>query len=168
VYPNTAFICRFVFLPSPPRFAISQSASTAQHTVSMNTSAGFDMVPRLTKREEVTTMWQNFLDRVQETYKHDDEMEFKARYIDFKAGEHLQLLMEGHKFLRFSSKISGRDGGRAEKYIRDVARLASEFGSRIHFWSEKNNQLGFYRWEEVDESLRTYEQVSSLPDVRRT
>jgi hypothetical protein len=128
----------------------------------MGFDAGFDMVPRLTNSEQDRLMWQEFVESVHEAYENDDQVEFKARYIEFKTSEHLRLPIEGHKFLRFGSKISGQDGQQAEEYIKEVTRLASGFGSRIRRWSETDGRYGFYDWEDVKESLRSCEQVGSL------
>jgi hypothetical protein len=44
---------------------------------------------------------------IKDHYKDDAHVEVKPNYISFKAGEHPTLLCEGHKLLRFSSKVSG-------------------------------------------------------------
>jgi hypothetical protein len=85
----------------------------------------------------------------------------KPNYIEFNAGEHPTLPFEGHKFLRFSSKISGRGSEEAKEYINTVARMAQlSFGSRVQHWSEMYDQYGHYGWKEVHESIKSYEQVS--------
>jgi hypothetical protein len=134
----------------------------------MGIDAGFDMVPRLTKSAEHRFMWQAFIECVREKYEADDQVEITAKYIEFKVGEHPRLPMDGHKFLRFSSKISGQGGQQAEDYITDVSHIASGFGSRIRRWNEMYDRDGFYDWAEVHDSLRSYEQVSSLPNVQQT
>ena len=46
------------------------------------------------------------------------------------------------------------------EYIRRVTRIAkTHFGSRVQFWHEGGDDYGHYTWEEVNESLETYEQV---------
>ena len=73
----------------------------------MGIDAGFDMVPCLSKGAVDRRNWQSFIKTIKEHYQNDDLVEVKPNYIAFKAGEHPLLPFEGHKFLRFSSKISG-------------------------------------------------------------
>ena len=57
--------------------------------------------------------------------------------IVFKAGEHPLLPFEGHKFLRFSAKISGSHANGVQKYIDTVIQVAQvHFGSRVKAWNE--------------------------------
>lgn len=45
-------------------------------------------------------------------------------------------------------------------YINIVTEIAkAHFGSRIHYWNEGVDQFGKYGWKEVNESIRSYEQV---------
>jgi hypothetical protein len=83
----------------------------------MGTDAGFDMVPRLSKGAVDRRNWQSFVKFIKGHYQNDDLVEVKPNYIVFKAGEHPLLLFEGHKFLRFSSKISGSRAKGVSEYI---------------------------------------------------
>ena len=122
----------------------------------MGIDAGFDMVPRLTSGAEDQHKWKQFIDLVKLFYEDDDLVVFKANYIEFEVGEHPILPFEGHKFLRFSSKLTrGADG-----YISGVTRLAQQlFGPRIERWHEGSDQFGHYDWAEVHKSIRSYNQV---------
>jgi len=126
----------------------------------MGIYAGFDMVPRLTRSAVDQQNWQSFIDSVKERYKNDGQFEVKANHVVFKAGEQPQLPFEGHKFLRFSAKISGSHQENVEEYLDEVGRMAQKaFGSRICLWSELCDSDAFYAWAEVIESLESYEQV---------
>ena len=127
---------------------------------SMGIDAGFDMVPRLSKGAVDRENWQSFIKAIKERYQNDDLVEIKPNYLEFKAGEHPLLPLEGHKFLRFSSKISGSHAKGVEKYIDTVTRVAQlSFGSRVRYWNQAGNEWGFYNWEEVLASIESYEQV---------
>jgi hypothetical protein len=126
----------------------------------MGIDTGFDMVPRLSKGAVDRENWQSFIKAIKERYQNDDLVEIKPNYLEFKAGEHPLLPLEGHKFLRFSSKISGSHAKGVEKYIDTVTRVAQlSFGSRVRYWNEAGNEWGFYNWEEVLASIESYEQV---------
>ena len=128
----------------------------------MGIDAGFDMVPRLSKELLIDTLGTRIYQLHQSHYKDDTQVEIKPNYILFKAGEHPILPFEGHKFLRFSSKVSGRIAAATsvESYINTVTRLAKlHFGSRVQYWNEGADQRGKYDWNEVWESIRSYEQV---------
>ena len=126
----------------------------------MGIDAGFDMVPRLSKGTVDRQNWHSFIETIKEYFRDDDLVEVKANYIIFKSGEHPRLPFEGHKFLRFSSKISGSHAKGIEEYIDAVTRVARiNFGRRVRYWDEGNDQFGFYDWDEVNKSLRSYEQV---------
>jgi hypothetical protein len=126
----------------------------------MGIDAGFDLVPRLSNSVDDKNNWRFFMDCVQGEYEDDENVEVKANYIEFKAGEHPRLPFDGQKCLRFSSKISGTTGHEAETYIKEVARIArSIIGTRMQYWTELCDQYGFYGWKEVHESERTYDQV---------
>lgn len=118
------------------------------------------MVPRLTKGAADRQNWQKFIEIVKNRYQNDDLAEFKPNYIEFKAGEHPVLPLEGHKFLRFSSKISGSHAEEVNDYIHTVTRIAKvHFGSRARYWNEAGDNWGFYSWQEVLDSVESYEQV---------
>jgi len=126
----------------------------------MGIDAGFDMVPRLSKESVDQQNWQSFIETIKELYLFDDLVEVKSNYIEFKAGEHPRLPFEGHKFLRFSSKISGSHAEGVEAYIDAVTRVAKDrFGSRVKYWNELFEEWGFYDWSEVNDSITAFEKV---------
>ncbi|KAG6199377.1 hypothetical protein E4U10_005045 [Claviceps purpurea] len=129
----------------------------------MGIDMGFDMVPRLTSQIshwEDISKWGAFLDDIKKTYFDDPRVEMKVNHILFQVGERPTLPFEGSRFLRFSSKVSMDP--RTEKYIRTVFECAKlHFGPRVVFWDEHFDQQGHYSWDEVHESVRSYEQ----PDV---
>lgn len=88
----------------------------------MGADAGFDMVPRLGRSAEDIRKWKQFLETIQQLYKHDAKVKFGSHYIEFLAGEHPKLPIDGQKFLRYSAKVTGsiaRETG-VEKYIQTV------------------------------------------------
>lgn len=128
----------------------------------MGIDAGFDMVPRLSKGIADRENWDRFIDFIKEHYKGDAKVEIKPNYIIFKAGEHPILPFEGHKFLRFSSKVSGLTAAASgvESYISTVTRIARvRFGSCVQYWHEGADKFGYYDWNEVNDSFQPYEQV---------
>lgn len=128
----------------------------------MGIDAGFDMYPPLSKGVVDRHNWGRFIDFIKEQYRDDTQVEIRPNYINFKAGEHPKLPFEGHKFLRFSSKVSGAiaNVSGVERYIDTVTRVAqAHFGSRVVYWNEGLDQRGIYDWSKVNESLRSYEQV---------
>lgn len=121
----------------------------------MGVDAGFDMVPRLSRETVDVNNWNRFIDIIKELYRDDAQVQINQHYIIFEAGEHPMLPLEGHKFLRFSSKITGG----VTRYINAVTRIAkASFGSRVQYWNECADQYGHYDWKEVHESFRSYEQ----------
>lgn len=126
----------------------------------MGVDAGFDMVPRLSKGAVDRQNWQSFIECIKEKYQNDELVEIKPNYIIFKAGEHPMLPFEGHKFLRFSSKISGSHARGVWAYLETVTRIAKvSFGSRVRTWNEAADGMGVYDWHEVHDSFRSYKQV---------
>jgi hypothetical protein len=124
----------------------------------MGYNVGFDMVPRLENYCEDQGRWQNFLLSVSDTYKHDPAWVLKDNYVEFNVGDHPSLPFHGYKFLRFSSKVSSCSTTVAEAYIEGVFRIArSAFGNRIKFWHEGIESYGHYDWEEVNESVASYD-----------
>ena len=102
----------------------------------MGIDAGFDMVPRLCEGAIDKQNWQSFIKAIKEIYQNDDLIEIRTNFLEFKAGEHPKLPLKGHKFLRFSSKVSGSHARGVEKYIDTVTRVArAHFGSRIQYWN---------------------------------
>ncbi|PNP85936.1 hypothetical protein FNYG_00992 [Fusarium nygamai] len=127
-------------------------------------ASGFDMVPRLSSRAEDQQRWDEFIERVMFVYEGDSEVEIKDNYIKFEAGEQLLLPFEGHKFLRFSSTPND-DLFSAEIYIDVLRVIACEFFDfRVRGWREQENEFGYYSENEVNDSLRLYEQ----PDPPRS
>ena len=113
----------------------------------MGIDAGFDMVPKLSKGAVDKHNWDTFINSIKEHYQNDDLVEVKPNYLEFKLGEHPLLPFEGHKFLSFSSKISGGQAKGVEEYISKVARIARlNFGSRIRYWNEAADGWSFYDW----------------------
>ncbi|KAI0889042.1 SET domain-containing protein [Annulohypoxylon maeteangense] len=126
----------------------------------MGIDAGFDMVPRLSNDTGDIEKWARFIDQIRDTYRGDAQVLIKPCCITFEAGEHPRLPFEGHKFLRFSSKVSGRtaEATGVRKYIREVTVIAkAHFGSRIRNWDEGIDRFGVYRWDVVHESMASYE-----------
>ena len=124
--------------------------------------AGFDMVPHLSKGVVDRHNWDRFINTIKSHYEGHIQVEVKPNYILFRAGEHPRLPFEGHKFLRFSSKITGRIASATgvENFIATVTSIAqAHFGSRVQDWNEVADQHGAYGWNEVRESIRSYEQV---------
>lgn len=122
----------------------------------MGADAGFDMVPPLPK--ELQWKWAEFIKIVKIHYKDDDQVDVRSNKIVFKAGEHPQLPFEGHKLLRFSSKITGDP--KVEEYIDEIMEWAQIFfGSRVRYWNELYDKFGIYTWDEVFKSMDSYDQV---------
>ncbi|KAJ5642620.1 hypothetical protein N7490_006620 [Penicillium lividum] len=131
----------------------------------MGIDAGFDMVPPLSKGVADRHNWGRFIGFIKEHYKDDAQVEILPNYINFKVGEHPRLPFEGHKFSRFSSKVSGAiaNPSRVEHYIDIVTRVAQvHFGSRIRSWNEAADQRGVYDWDQVHQSIRSYEQPDNF------
>ena len=133
----------------------------------MGIDAGFDMVPRLSEGAVDKQNWQSFIKVIKEIYQNDDLIEIKTNFLEFKAGEHPKLPLEGHKFLRFSSKVSGSHAKGVENYIDTVTLVArAHFGSRVQYWNEAFDRWGFYSWQEVNDSLDSYKQVcNNTPEL---
>jgi hypothetical protein len=128
----------------------------------MGIDAGFDLVPRLTKSAADTLKWKQFMTIIQIEYEDDDQVQSTDHCVEFHAGEHPKLPFEGHRFLRFSSKISGRIATETgvERYIRNVVAIAKAiFGIHVHYWNEGADQYGFYNWLDVHASIRSFCQV---------
>lgn len=128
----------------------------------MGIDIGFDMVPRLSRGAMDTQNWVHFINVIREHFRDDAQVETTPNYIVFKVGEHPRLPFAGHKFLRFSSKVSDRIAteSHTESYIKTVTAFAkTSFGSRIQHWDDADDQFGHYNWKEVNESLRSYDEV---------
>jgi hypothetical protein len=103
---------------------------------------------------------------IKDRYEDDPKVEVKPNYIVFKAGEHPILPFEGHKLLRFSSKVSGSHAEKTgvQAYIDTVTHLAQiHFGSRVRHWNDGAEVYGEYSWDEVHHSFEAYEQVCHMP-----
>ena len=128
----------------------------------MGIKAGFDMVPRLGKNTADEREWESFLAHNKDSYKNDPRLKIKINSIEFDIGEHPQLPFEGYQFLRFSSMLSRE----VRPYIDKVSRIAKEhFKSRIKSWNEAFADDGFYDWQEVHDSLKSYEHVCWLQPI---
>lgn len=128
----------------------------------MGIDEGFDMVPPLSKGAADRETYAKFIAAVKARYTNDPQVEIKPNYILFKAGEQPKLPLEGHKLLRFSSKVSGSTATSTgmQEYINTVQGFASlYFGSRVQHWNDGVEVYGTYSWDEVDDSIETYEQV---------
>lgn len=122
----------------------------------MGVDCGFDMVPRLTESSDDQRRWTAFVDEVKEVYREDTVLEVQHQVIVFHVGEWPRLPLEGYKFLRFSSKVSGSQTA-AEPYIRQVYCLARKiFDGQVKFWHEINDNYGYYDWQTVHDSHRSY------------
>ena len=129
----------------------------------MGIDTGFDMVPRLSKGLLDQQNWDSFISSTMDVYSNDEVIEIKPNYIEFNVGEHPRLPLEGHKSLRFSSKISGRHAGLVEQYLDAVSSCAMiSFGPRIKVWNEVAEVWGHYSWSEVNDAQASYEQVRHL------
>ncbi|XXH01880.1 hypothetical protein Hte_008242 [Hypoxylon texense] len=127
----------------------------------MGIDAGFDMVPRLSNGSEDTKQWATFLHCIRHHYKDDPQVEVKSHWIEFNAGEHPRLPFQGHKFLRFSSKVSGStaESTGVWQYIETVTGVAKViFSHRVQSWHEAADQHGFYGWDEVYSVMKTWEE----------
>lgn len=126
----------------------------------MGLFTGFDMVPRLSEKTEDQKSWECFIQAVKKHYQNDDLIEAKQNCIIVKVDRDLVLPSEGHKLLRFCSKISVRHAEGVEDYLDTITQIAEEhFGSRVHTWEEELGQEGFYRWVDVYDSRKYFEQV---------
>ncbi|PVI03084.1 hypothetical protein DM02DRAFT_499064, partial [Periconia macrospinosa] len=126
----------------------------------MGCDAGFDMVPPLSKGVEDREKWAQFIEEVKNIFASDEKVEFKRNYINFNAGEHPKLPFQGHKFLRFSSKITGSNASATgvEHYIEMVTEMTKKyFRPRVYYWNELYDRHGKYSWTEVNASLDSYE-----------
>ncbi|KAG6004958.1 hypothetical protein E4U21_000581 [Claviceps maximensis] len=131
----------------------------------MGVSVGFDMVPRLSTEAGDRRIWGIFVMCIGDHFDDDPLVEQKSKYILFNVGEqhHPMLPLEGHKFLRFSS-----DDPRAEAYIYEVSLIATVFfGRRVVSWDEHLGQAGHYGWDEVHESVRTYDEADEMTERPR-
>ncbi|KAJ3562907.1 hypothetical protein NPX13_g8387 [Xylaria arbuscula] len=114
----------------------------------MGADAGFDMVPRLSQRAEDLVKWEEFLKVVKEYYVGDEQVEVGARTIHSKI-----------------TSGSAADTG-VEKYIEEVTAMAKAlFDDRIRRWNELLNVYGFYRWDFVNASIKSYDMDIPTPEL---
>lgn len=156
---------------SPNRILALKDSIVIATIAIMGIDEGFDMIPPLSREAKDVKDWENFLDCVRTFYKDDPKVETNSHSIGFNAGEYPELPFEGHKFLRFSSKISGRiasDTG-VENYINMVTSMAKIiFGPRVQHWSEAFDQYGHYGWEEIHRVRETWDKVCEFAKCRET
>jgi|SRR5271168_311288 len=123
----------------------------------MGYDCGFDMVPRLEDTPSNATKWKIIIDAVRQMSIYDPVMVTRDRYLEFEVGEHPLLPFEGHKFLRFSSKVSGPITYKARPYIEAVYKISKrEFDEWVQFWNEGIDVYGHYDWVEVNKSLASF------------
>ncbi|KAE9383538.1 hypothetical protein BT96DRAFT_1027167 [Gymnopus androsaceus JB14] len=122
----------------------------------MGIDAGFDFFPPIKANDpDAQSEWENFLNAVGKEYKDDPNVKTRKNGdIAFDQGEGPFLPKEGHKFRRFSSKVSGSHAGNVETYLKRVCALARAwFGDgRVYWWSEygyEGEPSAIYGWDEV-------------------
>src|SRR5271155_4411192 len=95
----------------------------------MGIDAGFDLYPPLLASSADCLDWDNFLSEIKSKYINDPNVKVQGNGdVAITLGEHPTLLKEGHRFRRFSSKVSGYRGGDVNRYLREVYEIA-----KIHF-----------------------------------
>jgi hypothetical protein len=128
----------------------------------MGYAAELDTKRPLSKESVDRNNWGRFIDFVKEHYNDDLQVEIKPNYINLRAGEHRKLPFEGHKFLSFSSKISGArtEASGIEQYIDFVTHAAQwHSGSRVQYWNELFDCYSACDWPKVSKSIESYEEV---------
>lgn len=117
----------------------------------MGIDEGWDMSPHLEDTDEDNEAWASFLEEIRTVYAGDPNLKIDKTYISFTVDEHPRLELDGYRFRRFSSKISGSCGG-AREYLTGVKHIARRhFGERVFPWSElgSGDNFGPYGWDEV-------------------
>ncbi|OMP84315.1 hypothetical protein BK809_0000322 [Diplodia seriata] len=142
----------------------------------MGFDCGFDIYPRLDPTPSNKEKYAHFINEVLRTYEDEDEYgsdsvvevvpDSPGSHIEFLVGEHPAIPYNCEYFLRFSSKVSGKDGAQVERYIKEVCKMATKrFGDCVHFWHElketgnDHDQFGYYSWKEVNESWRKMKEL---------
>ncbi|KAJ7720855.1 hypothetical protein DFH07DRAFT_304214 [Mycena maculata] len=124
----------------------------------MGVDRGFDLYPPLENTDADNEKWARFLDAVITHYEgeNDPNLTFdSSRNIVFTQGEHPALQRKGHRFRRFSSKVTGSHAGNVEEYLATVQKIAKRyFGDRVCPWNEyldtfDERSWGYYKWNEV-------------------
>ncbi|KAI0024474.1 hypothetical protein F4780DRAFT_603510 [Xylariomycetidae sp. FL0641] len=132
----------------------------------MGINAGFDMVPRLGRGDEDSRKWKEFIETIQRIYDGDPRLKLDEHHLEFALGEHLLLPFDGHKFLRFASKVSDKTTASETEVksciglVASVAKMA--FGSRVRSWGAGYPAShGFYNWLDVHDTIQSNSQVLS-------
>ena len=126
----------------------------------MGIDAGFDLYPPLqASSPSDTTRWDHFLNAIKLKYTTDPNVKVRdSGDVVITQGEWPELLKEGHKFRRFSSKISGSHAGEVERYLSEVYKIArTYFPGKVHWWSEfgyEGEPEPKYGWAEVYDAAR--------------
>jgi len=126
----------------------------------MGNHQGFDFFPPLKDNDTDNKKWALFLEAVLSHYREEKDgvIEFTpADDIVFAVGEHPWLPgpNKGHRFRRFSAKVSGSLCGNVRHYLQMVEEICeSHFGypSRVRHWREYGNEgepEAFYEWSQV-------------------
>jgi hypothetical protein len=145
-------------------------APTYPTDTSTSNFAGFDIVPRLTTSAFDRGRWRSFIEAVKRHYRLADEKDLltmTTQTIEFQIGDkqHLVLPIQGHKFLRFCSRLCpdesglgvGLDFEKIGEIRKTVAKIAvKHFHGRIICWNGSVGTKGNYSWEEVYETWRSY------------
>jgi hypothetical protein len=97
----------------------------------MGLDAGFDMVPRLSEDSFDQQTWKSFIDFIKELYKNDKLVEVQPTIICFRIDEGASLPIEGHKCLRFSSKISGIHSLGVQNYLDKVTVATQDYSALV-------------------------------------
>ena len=71
-------------------------------------------------------LWDTFFSAVKQRFHRDPDVTLEEDCLIFEADGHPSLPSQGATFRRFSSKISGRQGEAAERYIKIVVKLAEQ------------------------------------------
>jgi hypothetical protein len=123
----------------------------------MGIDAGFDLYPPVDfASDDAQDLWNCFFCSVRDHFQDDPDVEFSDGCLVFQVAEHPSLPWEGKYFRRFSSKVSGREGGAAEFYIKTVAALTRKhYDKRVYYWSEYGDAPNTkYNWWDVHEAER--------------
>ncbi|KKY27150.1 putative rna-dependent rna polymerase [Diplodia seriata] len=126
---------------------LARSLGVEYVRLKMGFDCGFDIYPRLDPTPSNKEKYAHFINEVLRTYEDEDEYgsdsvvevvpDSPGSHIEFLVGEHPAIPYNCEYFLRFSSKVSGKDGAQVERYIKEVCKMATK------------------SWKEVNESWRT-------------
>lgn len=119
----------------------------------MGADEGFDLVPPVRSDDPGSlALWAAFIAEVKRRWRSDPMFQVTADRLVFKVGEHPTLFVDGTRFRRFSSKVTGRASSEGiDRYLRPVAELARMFfQDRVKWWSELTEAADpVYSWDEV-------------------